>query len=200
MIQSFIEILNRAYNRTPKWIEDTVEKYFNLYGVGADRICWLLEDVHIHISHATAYRILVRKRFIFPKEKGKRKPATLYAKGYSGEEVQIDTTEPFGKKGIILISVVDDCSRWTMVDCCFRNNSQNASLFLLKLIREAPFPIRAVRVDNGGEFKKHFITTCKDLGITIKKNPPRYPTSNGKVERMHRTIEEECFWRVQVHR
>lgn len=194
------KVYKRAYNRTPKWIEDTVEKYFNLYGVGADRICWLLEDVHIHISRATAYRILVRKRLILPKEKRKRKPVTLYAKGYPGEEVQIDTTEPFGKKGIILISAVDDCSRWTMADCYFRNNSQNASLFLLKLVREAPFPIEAVRVDNGGEFKKHFITTCKDLGIAIRRNPPRQPTKNGKVERMHRTIEEECFWRVQAHR
>lgn len=105
------KVYKRAYNRSPKWIEDTVEKYFNLYGVGADRICWLLEDVDIHISRATAYRILVRKRLIIPKSKGKRKAITLYAKGFPGEEVQIDTTEPFGKKGIILISAVDDCSR-----------------------------------------------------------------------------------------
>jgi len=190
----------KAHNRTERWIEDTVEKYFNLYGVGADRICWLLEDVHIHISRATAYRILVRRRLLIPKQKEKRRPAILYAKGYPGEEVQIDTTEPFGKKGIILISAVDDCSRFGMADCYYHNNSQNAANFLLKMVREAPFPIKAVRTDNGSEFKKSFTSTCQRLGIVIKRNPPKHPTSNGKVERMHRTIEEECFWRVQAHK
>lgn len=190
----------RVHNRTSTWIEDTVERFFSLYGVGADRICWLLEDVHIHISRATAYRILVRRRLIIPHNKEPRKPVTLYAKGYPGEEVQIDTTEPFGKKGIILISAVDDCSRFGMADCYYHNSSQNAANFLLKMVREAPFPIKAVRVDNGSEFKKHFISTCKRLGIEIKRNPVRHPTSNGKVERLHRTIEEECFWRVNAHK
>lgn len=190
----------RVHNRTDKWIEETVEKYFNLYGVGADRICWLLEDIHIYISRATAYRILVRKRLLVPHKKEARRPITLYAKGYPGEEVQIDTTEPFGKKGIILISAVDDCSRWAMADCYFGNSSQKAANFLLRMVKEAPFPIKAVRCDNGSEFKKHFISICKRLGIEIKRNPVKHPTSNGKVERMHRTIEEECFWRVQAHR
>ena len=190
----------RPNNRTERWIENTVEKYFNLYGVGADRICWLLEDAHIHISRATAYRILVRKRLLIPKAKGKRKPVTLYAKGFPGEEIQIDTTEPFGKKGIILISAVDDCSRWGMADCYHHNNSENAAAFVKRIIREAPFPIKAFRTDNGSEFKKHFITVCKRLNIEIKRNPVKHPTSNGKVERMHRTIEEECFWRVEAHK
>ena len=190
----------RPANREPRWIEDTVERYFNLYGVGADRICWLLEDTHIHISRATAYRILVRKRLIVPKAKGKRKPVTLYAKGFPGEEVQIDTTEPFGKRGIILISAVDDCSRWGMADCYYHNNSLNVSEFVLKIVKEAPFPIRSFRTDNGSEFKKHFTSICKRLGIEIKRNPVKHPTSNGKVERLHRTIEEECFWRVSAHR
>ena len=190
----------RPINRTERWIEDTVVKYFNLYGVGADRICWLLEDVHIHISRATAYRILVRKRLLIPRQKGKRKPVILYAKGYPGEEVQIDTTEPFGKKGIILISAVDDCSRWGMADCYYHNNSENAANFVKRIVGEAPFPIKAFRTDNGSEFKKHFGTICKKLDIDIKRNPVAHPTSNGKVERLHRTIEEECFWRVEAHK
>src|SRR3989344_5722004 len=166
----------------------------------ADRTCWLLEDAHIHISRATAYRILVRKRLLIPRTKEKKKPVTLYAKGFPGEEVQIDTTEPFGKKGIILISAVDDCSRWGMADCYYNNNSENAASFVLKIIREAPFPIKAFRTDNGSEFKKHFGTICKKLDIDIKRNPVAHPTSNCKVERLHRTIEEECFWRVEAHK
>ena len=41
---------SRPHNRTDKWIEATVERFFNLYGVGPDRIVWLLEDLSlIHI-------------------------------------------------------------------------------------------------------------------------------------------------------
>jgi len=38
-----------------------------------------------------------------------------------------------------------------------------------------------------------------NLGI-IKRNPVKHPASNGKVERLHRTIEKECLWRVYVHK
>ena len=189
---------HRPHNRTDKWIEQTVERFFNLYGVGPDRMAWLLEDCGIIVSRATVYRILVRRRLVVPKSKEKRGPVHLYTKGYPGEEVQIDTTEPLGKSGPTLITAVDDFSRWGMGDCYFGNRSDQAADFLRRMVTSAPFPIHTVRTDNGSEFKKHFTTTCQDLGINIIRNPVHHPTSNGKVERLHRTIEEECFWRVQA--
>jgi len=152
-----------------------------------------LDDCDIHLSRATVYRILVRRRLVIPKQKGPRLPVQLYSKGYPGEEVQIDTTEPFGKSGPILISAIDDFSRWAMADCYERNLAINAASFLRKMVKEAPFPITAVRTDNGSEFKAEFTRACKELGIRIIRNPVKHPTSNGKVERLHRTIEEECF-------
>ena len=186
----------RPANRTDKWIEETVERFFNLYGVGPDRMVWLLEDCGIIVSRATVYRILVRRRLVVPKSKEKRGPVHLYTKGYPGEEVQIDTTEPLGKSGPTLITAVDDHSRWGMADCYFGNRSDQAADFLRRMVATAPFPIKTVRTDNGSEFKKYFTTTCQELGINIIRNPVRHPTSNGKVERLHRTIEEECLWRV----
>lgn len=188
----------RIWNRTPLWIEETVESLFTKYGVGADRLVWLLEDCTIDLSRATVYRILVRRRLLVPKVKGKRVPVTLYTKGYPGEEVQMDTTEPLGKSGPTLITAVDDYSRHGFGDCYYGNTSQQAAEFLRRIVQTAPFPISAVRVDNGSEFQGAFIHTCKELGVKIIRNPVRHPTSNGKVERLHRTIEEECFWRVQA--
>ena len=150
------------------------------------------------MSRATVYRILVRRRLIIPHVKEARKPVHLYTKGYPGEEVQIDTTEPLGKSGPTLITAVDDFSRWGMGDCYYGNRSDQAADFLRRMFMQAPFPIHTVRTDNGSEFKKHFTTTCQELGINIIRNPVHHPTSNGKVERLHRTIEEECFWRVQA--
>ena len=186
----------RPHNRKSKWIEETVERFFNLYGVGPDRMVWLLEDCGIIVSRATVYRILVRRRLVTPKCKEKRRPVTLYTKGYPGEEVQIDTTEPMGKSGPTLITAVDDFSRWGMGDCYWGNRSEQAAEFLRRMVMSAPFPIKAVRTDNGSEFKKYFIICCQELDIRIIRNPVHHPTSNGKVERLHRTIEEECFWRV----
>ena len=108
----------------------------------------------------------------------------------------MDTTEPLGKAGPTLISAIDDFSRHGLADCYWGNKSIQAAEFLKQLYWSAPFPISAVRVDNESEFKKDFIRTCKELSIKIIRNPVRHPTSNGKVERFHRTIEEECFWRV----
>jgi len=184
------------YNRTPRWVEETVDDLFTNYGVGADRLVWLLEDIGIIVSRATVYRILVRRRLIVPKSRERRGPVTLYVKGYPGEEVQIDTTQPLGKSGPTLISAIDDFSRHGFADCYFGNKSIQAAEFLKQIVWSAPFPITAVRTDNGSEFKKDFIKACEELDIKIIRNPVRHPTSNGKVERFHRTIEEECFWRV----
>ena len=188
----------RVWNRTPEWMEDTVEQLYVLYGVGPDRLVWLLEDVLIPLSRSTVYRILIRRRLFVQNVRGKRETPTLYTKGYPGEEVQMDTTQPLGKSGPTLITAVDDYSRWGMADCYWGNKAVQAASFLRRLVYEAPFPIAAVRVDNGSEFQGAFKKTCKELGITIKRNPVRHPTSNGKVERLHRTIEEECFWRVHA--
>lgn len=190
----------RVHNRTPNWIEDKVVDLFDRCGVGPDKLCWILDDVDIHLSRATVYRILVRRRLLTPHKKEARKPLNLYTKGYPGEEIQIDTTEPFGKHGPILISAIDDYSRFAFADCYPRNLALNAAKFLKMITSIAPFPIKSVRTDNGSEFKAQFTTTCKELGINIIRNPVKHPTSNGKVERLHRTIEEECFWRVQAHK
>lgn len=92
------KVYKRAYNRTPEWIEDTAEKYFSLYGVGADRICWLLEDVHIRISRATAYRILVRKRLTIPKAKGKGNQPPCMPKGIQVKRFRSTPPNPLIKK------------------------------------------------------------------------------------------------------
>lgn len=192
------KLYHRVWNRTPEWMEEKVEELFSATSVGPDRLSWLLEDVSISLSRATIYRILVRRRLMVRKIQQKRGPVILYSKGFPGEEVQMDTTEPLGKSGPTLISAIDDYSRWGAADCYLGNKAIQAAAFLRRLAREVPFPITAVRVDHGSEFQGAFIRECKTLDIQLIRNPVRHPTSNGKVERFHRTIEEECFWRVGV--
>lgn len=189
---------NRAWNRTTESVEDRVVDLRQQHGVGPDRLGWLLEDEGVNLHRSTIYRILVRRGEHRPQEKEARRNYQLYRKGYPGEEIQMDTTEPFGKGGPILISAIDDYTRWGFGDLYQGNTSQNAAVFLRKCVFDAPFAIKAVRVDRGSEFHKDFIKTCQELGIDLIRNPTRTPRKNGKVERFHRTIEEECLWRVSA--
>lgn len=187
---------DRVWNRVPETIEKAVVELFYQYGVGPDRLLFLLEEKRIRLGRSTIYRILIRKKAIIPKVRGKRLPPKLYAKGYPGEEVQVDSTEPFGKGRGWSIAAIDDYSRYALARLQVKNNSRLSAQFLEYLVRAYPFQISAVRVDNGSEFKKEFVRTAKRLEIRIIRNPPHHPQSNGKVERFHKTLEEECYWRL----
>jgi len=192
----------RIHNRTPEWIEDKVADLYCLYGVGPDRLLWIIEDYHQDIfaslSRSTIYRILIRRRLLKKKSREERKHTQRYTKDYPGEEVQLDTTEPFGKGNGIQISAIDDYSRWGGADFYQGNSSAEAARFLDDYRDKAPFPIQAVRVDNGSEFKGKFEKYCQENRIRIIRNPVNTPEHNGKVERLHRTIEEECLWRTRA--
>ncbi len=46
-----------------------------------------------------------------------------------------------------------------------------------------PFPIEAIQVDGGSEFKADFETECQRRRIDLFELPPRSPKLNGHVER-----------------
>jgi len=194
----------RVSNRTPEWVEEKVEEIFLKYGGGPDNLAWIIEDYYgsqpalISLSRSTIYRILVRRRVLgFPKNGKERKEHNQkYTKGYPGEEIQADTTEPFGKGKGTLFNLVDDYSRWARSYFYQGNKSQSTTRCLNHFLSDVPFPVQAVRTDNGSEFKKHFAKFCEERQIRLIKNAVKTPEHNGKVERFHRTAEEECLWRI----
>jgi len=179
-----------------------VEDIYILYGGGPDTLLWVIEDYYhdqlgwIKLSRSTIYRILVRRRLLKPRNKKDNPHKRKYAKSYPGEEVQLDTTEPFGKNKGTMLNIIDDYSRWKASYFYSRNKSLNAKLYFQHFLASVPFPVQAVRVDNGAEFKKHFQTFCKQSKIRLIRNRINTPQHNGKVERLHRTVEEESLWRI----
>jgi len=193
----------RVHNRTPAWAEEKVEQVYLLHGGGPDTLLWVIEDYYhdqlgwIQLSRSTIYRILIRRRLLLPKTRRKiNHHPHKYTKGYPGEEVQLDTTEPFGKSQGTMLNIIDDYSRWKASYFYLGNTSKHARICLEHFLASAPFPVQAVRVDNGAEFKKDFAKFCQNSQIAVIRNPIRTPEHNGKVERLHRTVEEECLWRV----
>ena len=80
-----------------------------------------------------------------------------------------------------------------MVDVHSRATAVTACSFLDRIQESMPFPIRAIQVDGGAEFKAQFEEECQRRGIRLFILPPRSPELNGYVERAHRTHTEEFY-------
>ncbi len=90
-------------------------------------------------------------------------------------------------------TAVDVVSRYGVVDVRGVATAGTATAFLDALQARLPFPVKAIQVDGGSEFKAAFEAVCQDRAIRLFVLPPRSPKLNGRVERLNRTFREE-FW------
>ena len=56
--------------------------------------------------------------------------------------------------------------------------------------------IQRIQTDHGSEFGTDFTWHLRDLGLAHRQIPRGCPQANGKVERSHRTDEDEFYRRV----
>jgi len=102
-----------------------------------------------------------------------------------------------------LYTAIDDCTRLQVLWVSSELTPQASKLFLLRALRTFPFPIQEVQTDHGTEFTYVFFTHVQEphpfesaleaQGIRHKLIPVATPKQNGKVERVHRTLDEECL-------
>ena len=72
---------------------------------------------------------------------------------------------------------------------------------ILRLKNELPQAMRAIRSDNGTEFKNaRFDTFCSDQGLEHQYSSPYTPQQNGFVERKNRTLVEMARTMLDEHR
>ena len=90
-------------------------------------------------------------------------------------------------------TAIDDATRIRALKIYDRHNQSNAIDFINTIIDKFPFRIREVRTANGHEFQAQFHWHVKDLGIRHAYIKPASPQLNGKVERSHRTDEQEFY-------
>jgi transposase InsO family protein/transposase len=110
----------------------------------------------------------------------------------AGDLMQLDSLAIF-RDGLkrYMLSAIDLNSRFGFAYSYSALNSQNATDFLKKLIHVAPFTIRRIQTDNGGEFEKHFVKAARDSPIEHFNTYPRHPQSNAFVERFNRTLRSQ---------
>jgi transposase InsO family protein len=112
-----------------------------------------------------------------------------------GDLVQMDTVAVFtaGLRRYIF-TAIDIHTRFAFAYGYSSNSSANGDDFLGKFLKVAPFLVRRVQTDNGGEFLHHFERHCQKSCLTHFFNYPHHPQSNGHLERFNRTIQEQCIY------
>lgn len=94
-----------------------------------------------------------------------------------------------------LCSLLDGCSRY-IVHWEIREHMTETDVEIIIQRAKEKFPDARPRIisDNGPQFiAKDFKEFIRISGMTHVKTSPYYPQSNGKLERFHGTIKEECI-------
>jgi len=185
----------RAWNRTRTETEDVIldllrkHKETNIYDLAV-----LLPPEHA-VAPCTIFRIHQRHcHRDAPVRLPKKKPQ-LYIKERVGQEIQMDTSFPWGygcKR--VSFDCVDDRSRFAVARMYEQKTPENAVAFLHQVIARAPFVIRAIRTDRGTEFGKEFGDACRLAGIEHLRNDAYSPEQNGKIEKFHDVYKQRCFY------
>lgn len=130
-----------------------------------------------------------------------------------GELVEIDikyVPRRVKNKRYYQFTAIDCASRWRYLEIYDDMGNGNAIRFLNKVIKMAPFNIRAIKTDNGSCFTNRYTgylksadpinprlhpldIECQKLNIIHYLIDPGKPAQNGKVERSHRT-DQEMFY------
>ena len=189
-------------NQTP---EEVVEKVLYLrckYHLGPVRIMWYMARYHaIRMSDATIYRILRQNGLnCLPRQVRKRTVQTKrYSKVVPGHHIQMDVKFLIFKgkdeKKIkrYQYTAIDDATRVRALRVYKKHTQANAIDFVDYVIHKLPFRIQQIRTDRGHEFQAKFHWHVEDLGIQHVYIKPRSPQLNGKVERSHRSDQEEFY-------
>ena len=189
----------KAWNRSPDETEAVVldmlaeHQDWNIYDIAGH----LPEGHRVHPT--TVWRIWNRHQVQKPVVRLPRPEPQRYVKEEVGEEIQMDTSFPWGRNAErVSFDCLDDCSRFAFARLYKRCDQDSAIAFLRYVIAHAPFVIRRIRTDCGREWSTRFSAACALAGITHIRNEPYHPEHNGKIEKFHDGLKYRCFY-VYLH-
>jgi len=111
-----------------------------------------------------------------------------------GEGVQLDVKYVY-ESGVrkYQFSVFDPYTELYYFRVFGTRESKNAALVIEEAAIYFRFSILSVQTDNGSEFRGEFHAWCEKRGLPHFFIPKSSPYWNGKVERVHRTIDDEYY-------
>lgn len=188
--------------RTPPETEKKILYLRKTYHLVQLRISWYLHRYHgIKISQGGVRGVLKRHNLnrLPSNQKKKALKTVRYEKQVPGHHIQVDVKflifpQPDGSKvKRFQYTAIDDATRIRALKIYEKHTQQNAIHFIDYVVEKFPFRIQTVRTDNGHEFKAKFHWHVEDLGMRHAYIKPRTPRLNGKVERSHKTDQQEFY-------
>lgn len=206
--------------QTPKWLERIVIKLRDKQNLSSIKIHFELKNRDIlnpstgcFLSESAIRAIFARYKRGYKWDKLKRKKAKVirYEKQCPGELGHIDVKKIKKIKGDdnqkkYEALLIDDCTRLSYAEIIPDKTAVTLSGFLKSAVNyfKTNYDLQFERLmsDNGNEFTTRykrnvslhlFEATCKSLGIKHIYTKPYHPQTNGKVERIWRTLDTEFY-------
>lgn len=177
------------------------------------KLHWQLKKEGIAIHRNTIQKILKKEGLVRKYRVRKLKYKYIKVPLSPGELVEIDVKyvpETVENKQYYQFTAIDCASRWRFLKIYDDYSNFHSIRFLEKVIRTAPFRIRAIKTDNGSNFTNRYTgyaksvnplnpklhaldLMCQERNIIHYLIDPGKPAQNGKVERSHRS-DQEIFY------
>lgn len=190
---------HRSPHRIPPQIEALILQLRRERQYGVVRLSLFLQRYYqVYVSPPTIYRVLREHRA--PRVSLKRYrpgPRRRRELVIPGQSVQVDVKHLTLNSGrLYQFTAIDEATRYRVLKIYSHNTIKSAIAFIDEVRRRLPVAIQRIKTDHGSEFGTDFTWHLHDLGIAHRHIPRGSPESNGKVERSHRTDEEEFYRRV----
>lgn len=202
-------------NETPIRIKEEVISLRKKVRLCAKKLHWRLEKQGLVVPVSTIGKILKQEGLTKTYRKRKIKYIYVRATRKPGELIEIDVKYVPGciaGKRYYQYTAIDTASRWRYLKIYEEQTTQNSILFLQEVMRLFPYPIQAIKTDNGSIFTNYYLGTNKRSDMTVKtlhgldtfctKNniihyliDPGKPAQNGTVERSHREDQQKFYER-----
>jgi len=185
------------------WLEDWEKKAivdFHLRNPleGYRRLTFMMNDADVvAVSPSSTYRVLKQagcldRKTIKPSKKGTgfKQPE----KPHQHWHIDISYLN-LGGTFYFLISVLDGFSRYIVHwDIREKMEEKDVEMVLQRALEKTPGAKPRIISDNGPQFiAKDFKVFMRIFGLTHVRTSPYYPQSNGKLERWHGTLKDECI-------
>jgi len=162
---------------------------------------------HGTVTRSTVYRVLVRNSLIEPKSrKRRRQDYKRWERAVPMQLWQLDvTTSAFVADGreVKIVTGIDDHSRYCVIaTAVLRATARPVCQAFVDAMKIYGVPDEVLS-DNGTVFTGRFIKPrpaevlferiCRENGITQRLTRPASPTTTGKIERLHQSLQNELL-------
>lgn len=200
-------------NETPIWIKERVIEIRKKTKKCALKIHWQLQKEGVEINTRTVGKILKKEGLV--RKYRVRKITYKYIKAVRkpGELLEIDVKFVPGKvagRRYFQYTAIDTASRWRYLAVYDEQTSHHSIKFLQEVMALFPYPIIAIKTDNGSIFTNYYTSTNKRSDLSVKTLhaldvfcakhniihyliDPGKPAQNGTVERSHREDQEKFY-------